>query len=341
MDELDLIRRLRDDAPDPCARRQALDALRARMHAADSPAPVVRRRRPRARWYAIGAGLAGAAALAIVLATGIEDASVRPVPATAKEALDRAATAAEDRPERLLAPGEYFYVRDRSAYVATNYDRTPWSFSTPQENETWTNRRGDGRSSERIVGATTFPGPRDRRRWRQAGRPELSDDAGRRPHVQRFAGDGSFDAGGSTLTYEQMMALPRDGEAMYRRLIELAGSSGPSPDAEAFTIIGDLLRSEPVPTHVRAGLYRATAYIKGVRYVGRVRDEIGRSGLAVELAHGGTHSRLVFDPQTSQVLAEQDVLTERVPEIDAGTGFIIKYRLVLEQGVVKSDRERP
>jgi hypothetical protein len=35
------------------------------------------------------------------------------------------------------------------------------------------------------------------------------------------------------------------------------------------------------------------------------------------------------------------VLTERVPYIDAEPGFVMGYRIVLEQGVVKSDTARP
>lgn len=93
--------------------------------------------------------------------------------------------------------------------------------------------------------------------------------------------------------------------------------------------------------YARAGLYRAAAYIKGVRYAGEVRDELGRPGLAVELSENDQRRRLVFDPDSSQVLVEQDVLTKRVPYIDADPGFVTGYRLVLEQGMVKSDRARP
>jgi len=55
-------------------------------------------------------------------------------------------------------------------------------------------------------------------------------------------------------------------------------------------------------------------------------------------ASGGV---LVFDPATSQVLVEQDVLTKRAPYIDADPGFVMGYRIVLEQGVIKRDAARP
>ncbi|MEA2193280.1 MAG: hypothetical protein QOI73_3401, partial [Solirubrobacteraceae bacterium] len=181
-------------------------------------------------------------------------------------------------------------------------------------------------------------GDRDRDRWRAAGSPPLSSPAGgetMRFDLQRFP------AGGSSLTYEQLGELPSDGKAMYRRLIELARDAGPSPDGEAFVIIGDLLRSAPVPARVRAGLYRAAAHIEGVRYVGEVTDQLGRRGLAIELVEQHARQRLVFDPDTSQVLAEETVLSQREPWLDADPGFVSGYRLVLGQGVVPRDTARP
>ncbi|MDX6690959.1 MAG: hypothetical protein QOG15_2416 [Solirubrobacteraceae bacterium] len=336
MDELELIRALRDEEPDPAARAHARRALRERM---DGPVAGRSRPRPRSRWLIAPLGLAGIAAVVIAVATGVDDATIAPAPATA--ALERAARAAEQRPEPLLGPADYFYVRDRSAYLTTFADGPGWSVLVPSERETWTNRKGGTRFSDRAGGRATFPGPRDRRRWSQAGSPDLSQGS----QLPAGAGDRvsghDFGAGGSMLTYKQLRALPSGGRAMYRRLLELANGAGPSPDEEAFVIIGDLLRSVPVPARARAGLYRAAAYIKGVRYVGAVRDELGRRGVAVELTSRDTRHRLVFDPTTSQVLAEQDVLTKRVPYIDAGPGFVTGYRLVLKQGIVKSDRARP
>jgi hypothetical protein len=339
MDELELLRELRDDRPDDAARERARRDLHEQMRAtAGRPR---RGWRPRRRWTLAASGVVVAVTIAVTIAlvTGVDDATIAPASATAKQALERAATAAERRRERPLAPGEYFYVRDRSAYLDVTVRRGGgWSVLVPTERETWTDRRGAGRFSSRDVGKPRFPGPRDRMRWKASGSPPLTR-SGLAPG-ERIGPDG-FTAGGSSLTYEQLRKLPSGGEAMYRKLIELARDAGPSPDEEAFTIIGDLLRSSPVPAHARAGLYRAAAYIKGVRYVGEVRDELGRRGLGIELTHEGERRRLVFDPDTSQVLVEQDVLTARMPDLGAAPGFVMGYRIVLEQGVVKSDTARP
>jgi hypothetical protein len=339
MDELELLRELRDDRPDDAARERARRDLHEQMRAA---AHRPRRGwRPRRRWTLAASGLAVAVTIAVTIAlvTSVDDATIAPAPATAKQALERAATAAERQPERPLAAGEYFYVRDRSAYLTTApSEGGGWSALVPAERETWIDRRGGGRFSSRDAGKPRFPSPRDRARWEAGGSPSLSRGNG--PTGERIKPQG-FTAGGTSLTYEQLGKLPSGGEAMYRKLIELARDAGPSPDEEAFTIIGDLLRSSPVPAHARAGLYRAAAYIKGVRYVGEVRDELGRRGLGIELTHEGERRRLVFDPDTSQVLVEQDVLTARMPDLGAAPGFVMGYRIVLEQGVVKSDTARP
>lgn len=333
----DVIRTLRDDAPDEDARHAARNALRAQMRVAQKTSL---RRRP-VRRLAAAAGLAAAAVLAIALwPAGGSDDGAGLAPASAEAALERAARAAQSGAERALSLGEYFYVRERSAYLTTNTgEGAGWSALVPSERETWTRRDGSGRFVARDSGPPAFPGPRDRANWKAQGSPSLNRSVG--PGAGMRFPPSPITAGGSSLTYAQLSELPSDGEAMYRRLIELANGAGPSPDVEAFVIIGDLLRSVPVPPHVRAGLYRAAAHIKGVRYAGAVTDELGRRGLAIELTEDHGRRRLVFDPETSQVLVEQEVLTARVPGLDADPGFVRGYRLVLEQGIVASDTERP
>lgn len=359
MDELDEVRALRDDTPDDAAKDAALRSLRARI---DAPAPARGSQRARAagsrgaggpgwprlprvtRWLVPAATLAIVAIAVIALwpaADGGGEGRGTPfAPATASAALERAADAAQDTSERPLKPGEFFYVHDRSAYLMSSAgEGGSWSVLLPTERETWTGRDGHGRYVAKDTGSPEFPGPKDREHWKAQGSMPLARPP--RPVDSATFGTSGFGAGGSMLSYEQLSALPSEGKAMYRKLIELANGAGPSPDIEAFVIIGDLLRSAPVPPDVRAGLYRAAAHIKGVRYAGEVTDALGRKGLAVELTDGEQRRRLVFDPETSQLLGEQDVLIKRVPYIDADPGFVAGYRLVLEQGIVASDHARP
>ena len=335
-DELELLRALRaeDAEPDPEAHARVRAALVERV--AERPERAERRGRPRRRprWALVLVPLAAAAA-AIGLVTGIDEGEVEP---TVAEALERAASAAEARAPD-LPPGKFLYVRQRESALSTVLEPPAYSMmQAPSVTESWMNRRGRGRFVTRDVGRQTFVGPRDRRRWIADGRPDLFEPARRRSFSHDHP---EYVAGASELTYDELAALPDDGEEMYDRLIELAGDAGPTPDVEAFVIVADLLREAPVPRRVRAGLYRATAHIDGIRLVGEVRDPLGRRGVAVELEHEGTRTQLVFDPKTSALLSEQEVLTESSDFLDADPGFVTGYRVVERQAVVDAIGERP
>lgn len=333
MNDLEHLTALRDADAEPPRPDARADARRALLtEAARGRGRPLRRRRS---WLLAPIGAVVAAAVLLAVVTGIDSGDVTPVSASARAALERAARAAQSRPDLNVGPGKFLYIRERDAYLSIITDSpTGWSTLTPQMRETWVGRDGSVRVATRS-GRTEFPGPRDRARWRKEGRPDVFAGPDGRP--ARY-GPKPFIAGGSSLNYDQLAALPSGGEAMYHRLIELARDAGPSPDREAFVIIGDLLRGAPVPANVRAGLYRAAAYIKGIRFVGRVTDPLGRRGLAVDLAgDDGTRNRLVFDPDTSELLAEEEVLTRRVPFVDAGPGFAIGSRVLLDIGVVDSD----
>jgi hypothetical protein len=301
-----------------------------------------RGRRPRRhRRYTLAGVVACAVVAGVSVVAGLNGGDVTTPPASARAAVERAARAALGGGVSSLRPGQFLYIKERDAYTSTFADLRggPFSLLVPKVRETWIGRDGRGRIVERATGRPEFVGPRDRERWEAAGRPPLGDSpAG--SDTMSFD-NGGFGAGSSTLDYEQLAALPSDGEAMYRRLIELAGDAGPSPDAEAFTIIGDLLRSAPVPPAARAGLFRAAAYIKGVKYLGEVKDPLGRRGLALELANATGRNRLIFDPSSSQILAEETVLTKRIDSMDGRPGAVVGSRVVLDEAVVGTAGARP
>ncbi|MCW2992187.1 MAG: hypothetical protein JWM73_2781 [Solirubrobacterales bacterium] len=336
MNEFDLLRALRDADAAPPRPEARTDARRALLGAARQGAP----RRSRRPWAMAGAGLATAAAVVVALLTGLD--SGRVAPEAARAALERAAVAAEDGALD-VGPGQFLYIRERDAYVGNEALATgpSWGVILPQARETWVARDGSGRIVSR-AGAVQFPGSRDRKRWEAAGSPDMGH-----PQLPAEQGDNShgpsdWPVGDRSLTYEELAALPTDGRAMYDRLISMTGDTGPSPDGEVFVIVGDLLRGAPVPAHIRAALYRATAFIKGIRFAGEVTDALGRRGVAVDMPNEhGSRNRLVFDPNTSALLAEEEVLTERKPWLDADPGFAIGSRVVLETAVVDSDTARP
>lgn len=84
---------------------------------------------------------------------------------------------------------------------------------------------------------------------------------------------------------------------------------------------------------------RALPYVRGIELVGPVRDRLGRRGTAVARVEGDTRRELVFDPETSVMLAERDVVLRPRPGREARSCHR-RHRLHA-RGVVDSPRERP
>ena len=110
---------------------------------------------------------------------------------------------------------------------------------------------------------------------------------------------------------------------------------GPPGDAETFTIIGDLLRETctPRPESARP-CTRSCWQLPGVQLVGTVKDETGRSGTAVGYVSHGISNELIFDPQTSALLAERQVATADASWVPDGT--VTESTSYVASGVVDS-----
>ena len=115
-------------------------------------------------------------------------------------------------------------------------------------------------------------------------------------------GPGLFPAGGTSLTWDQLYALPTDPAQLTAALQADVKGAGPDPQSELFTIVGDLLRESPAPPALRKALYDVAAGIPGVHLTGKVTDELGRPGTGVE--RGG--ETLVIDPADGKLLADNE-----------------------------------
>jgi hypothetical protein len=107
-------------------------------------------------------------------------------------------------------------------------------------------------------------------------------------------------------SYRLLQKLPTDPSALLNLIYKQTAGAGQSPDQEAFTTIGDLLRDSIAPPAVSAALFRAAALISGVTVVPNAVDATGRSGVAVSFAFDGEQSEWIFDKQTLQMLGELD-----------------------------------
>ena len=203
---------------------------------------------------------------------------------------------------RELKPGEYWYVRTRTLWT-TGVEGSAGAYTAMglQIREEWTAANGARRWTTRPVGSIRFPSAQDRERWQADGRPDLTEPSSvDRSHA-------GFVMGMREYGYRQLLALPRDPQALYARFHSAAVECrcGNGVDDQTFVIAVELLRTTPLPTALRAAILQATARIPGIEQHAE-RDITGRPGVAVAY-HGsqGTQA-LIFDPATYELLGDRE-----------------------------------
>jgi hypothetical protein len=334
MNDLDLLREFRSavQTPDEGSVRTA------RLGMFGEPP---RRKRPvRARRWAVPVGIAAAAvAIAVavpsVLPGGHSGGAKR---AAADVLLEQAQVAARrDQEQPAPGPGQYVYTKTRGDFLNVWADAGPnhegFTVEMPETREAWIAPDGSGRLLE-TTGTPSFPTAHDREVWVAAGSPDLG---GNQTHDDAFPA-AAPDKGG--LYYMDLAGLPTDADQLKKLIEERKVEGGPPGDGETFTIIGDMLRETYAPPKLRAALYEIVSQLPGVEYVGHVTDDAGRDGIAVAFPneHGGVRQELVFDPNTSELLAERFVLTEDAAEGPAGT--VLDSATYLASGIVDSTSKR-
>ncbi len=315
----------RDEGAARARARVALDAHIAAAHtsapALAPPTPV--NTRPRRRWWFVVApgALAAAVGTAILLSlgSGVQEGQVAPAPATAAAALERAATAATRKPapEPFPRPDQFFYTRTQATYLDVAFAKggiTVPSLNT-RTREAWISlgHRGGERT---IATKQRFPSAAARAAWIKAGRVAFSPPGGR---SMMAIGKSAYYLGNERLSYVQLLAFNQSGPVLYQRLRAhyIDGQNGDIDDA-IFAQVSDALREQASPPRLRAALYRALKEVPGVRYLGRVHDRLGRPAIGIaRTTNRGTRRELLFDPDTSAMLAEREVMVD-VPKEYAG-----------------------
>jgi hypothetical protein len=87
----------------------------------------------------------------------------------------------------------------------------------------------------------------------------------------------------------------------------------PQPDirtAIRFAIVRGLAET-PTSAQLRAALYRVLATTPGIRLLGRTRDSIGRSGIALAVNVQDAELEMIIDPTTGQLLQTSRTLLHR------------------------------
>jgi hypothetical protein len=147
--------------------------------------------------------------------------------------------------------------------------------------------------------------------------------------------------------YNDLSGLPRHPDALRDRLLKRAGAARVERSGSTvvtFDIAADMLSTPGnyASPEVRQALYEVVADLPDVDLIGEVKDPLGRRGLAVALTNNGIERQLIFDPDTSELLARQDVIVD--PDelgLDANPGAVLSYTAYLVSGVADSLRERP
>jgi hypothetical protein len=345
MNEIDALRTLGRHvlAPEPVAERAARATLIAHIEAAAARPrwlPDARFSLTRLRVVAVLA----AVGLVAILASGQLPIGPRPDTAAAAAALNHAAEIAAAQPT--ASSVGYRHTKSQGAYLSgvsgsADHPSGIWAL-VPVSREIWIKPDGSGRIVE-SRGEPIWFGPADKAAWVADGSPDLrgapfSDT--RFGPTPSGVNPSSPQAGPGSLYYENVDALPTDVGAL-RHLIDerAAANGGGATDYERFTIVGDLLRETVAAPTLRAALYRVAASLNGVELIGSMTDRAGRTGTAVSMTSDqsrvGLERRvLIFDPQTSSLLAEEDVLLNKVDWLDAEPPQVIGYNTYLVSDIV-------
>lgn len=339
--ELELVRELHRSEPEapPATRERARsDLMRAMQPAA------VGRSRPVWRWSrpplfrSLGLGAAVAVVIALIIVADLQGGVVRPASAAATILRRAALTAEASGGPPVLRRGEYWYVHSRETQVGVTVEG-PRGYAVgivargSLDRQIWIGRGVPSSLATHVVGPIQFLSARARQQWVRDGRPA------------QFGGpSGPLPADAFDLPYRKLLALPSNVDALWLVVKHAAGKGNARWQRhEMFTVVGDLLREDPVPARVRAALYLVAARIPGIKMLGLTRDGIGRPALAVALndTFNGERAELLFDPHTAKLLGEQQTVVKPPPAFHVKPGTVVYQSTYLSSGVVRRIGQRP
>ncbi|MGV1047193.1 MAG: CU044_5270 family protein [Solirubrobacterales bacterium] len=361
------------------ARLRAVVAERGAAEAASEAAgasaitPAWRRPNPRL-------ALAGAAAIAAAVAgTLVLSSGPTAEPAAAEILRETAAVAASPdapAPSPLPGPGQFFYRKFKRLELRSwipggpgmmgGAMTRPGAFKAlmPTTQEWWTAPDGAGRVRE-IAGTPQFLTNEEQSRWEAAGSrlPAPFDPEYQRKYPLAYgdaleARRGVVDTEHSKMEgfhFPDTSSLPTEPEALRLAVesnqISVGGFNLMYPSAKRLDteraiaeLFNILQEGNPMTPQLRAAAFNALAELPGIKVDTDATDFLGRQGYAIRSVDpktgGGTE--FIFDPDTSEVLAERGFLGDRRqgPFLKGlPAGLTLRETAYLESGVVDSTDE--
>ncbi|HWM54643.1 MAG TPA: hypothetical protein VNO20_04570 [Solirubrobacterales bacterium] len=219
----------------------------------------------------------------------------------------------------------------------------------------------DGKTREReTLDQVEFLSAGDQLRWEEAGSPPpwaydpREHDVGRDRSgrlVKDFASK-AFRGRRESTYMSRLSGLPTEPEALRLTIENRRGGSSPVDPSPAHSPRGGAtverlleLLTEPIASPaLRAAAFNALAEIPGIGFERGVADVAGRPGDAIAWTReGGYGRRYIFDPHTSKILAQAEVVfnaeAAEIPQVPDGTVF--RETAYLRSGIVDSIHERP
>jgi len=213
--------------------------------------------------------------------------------------LDRAALVAATKPQARIGTEQFVYIKSRVA---------------------WTTQVNDG---PRVLDKV-----HDREIWiPQTGRVGMLAERGKPTDLDGIVPNATT------------IDLPADPDKLLKKIYADTKGQGNTPDGQAFSTVGDLLRESLMPPELTAALYRAAARIPGVVLVNDAVDAAGRHGIAVARVEYGERTEWIFDRTTFDYLGERSYLVE---DTEGGkAGMLTATTAVTGRAVVDRMGERP
>ncbi|MCO6004387.1 CU044_5270 family protein [Actinoallomurus purpureus] len=204
----------------------------------------------------------------------------------------------------------------------------PITASVSKTEESWDGRNRHDRTITGIDPKITFASPAEEAKWKRmspAERRRWDLDVSGKPQVSNY--DFSKVRLSPTQrdqSIEQLTKLPTDVAALERVMRkwykdenqESTDHDGvPTGDSFALSVFGNAqdLLAGPLTPGTKAALYRVLAKQPGIRYLGTATDPMGRKGAVLAMGSGddaqqaksGGEIRLIIDPKTGQLLAQE------------------------------------